>query len=291
MNWRAKWQKIGRRDWIEVRDAWIAVTPDFPDVGARPDPGLEDLQPLLGISISNDRVRHQDVAGLRANALWESLFLFHKCSHTLLASQRLGLSGMHSWCLFNAYHSAFLGARGLMALLGVSFPRLNGDQVMIDLYPPGEKPRNHKILAWHPFDEFLAIRLQKFEHRQLWEAFQRVLKMSSVSLWDDAISHELISLKHGDIAPSRNRFLYRNNFWPLDDLICDGTPEEFEGLCDDDLDADGGGFLLSLSFEIYRLFECLIKDLSLYSVPIQEQYEGSRCFDRDHADLRLLARS
>src|SRR4051812_11134992 len=124
---RSKWQNIGRREWNQIRDSWLGYVPRFESVGSRPDPGLDKLPPLLQLTISTqgaDRV--SDVTGLRTTLLWEAVFLFHKCAHTYLAALRLGHAGMQSWSLFNAYHSAYLGARSLMALLGVGLPNLAG---------------------------------------------------------------------------------------------------------------------------------------------------------------------
>ena len=107
MSLKNKLDKIPRRKWDELRDAWIADVPTFPRIGARPDPGLEKLEPLQSLQLpkaDGKPIRLGDVPGIRKNALWEAVFLFHKCSHANLAAQRLGEGGMHSWCMFNAYH-------------------------------------------------------------------------------------------------------------------------------------------------------------------------------------------
>ena len=135
MSRASRFQNLGSRNWEEVRDSWLEHVPSFPGIGAPPDPGLEHLNSLLEIRTSSNWERFADVRGLRANTLWEAVFLFHKCSHINLAAQRLGRQGMHSWCLFNGYHAAYLGAKGIMALLGVALPMLAGPQVAIDLYP------------------------------------------------------------------------------------------------------------------------------------------------------------
>jgi hypothetical protein len=75
MSLERKWDKIRRRDWDNVRDAWIAHIPIFPSLGAAPDPGLEQLAPLLAADIPEigdlpDRVA--DVDGMRRNVLWEA---------------------------------------------------------------------------------------------------------------------------------------------------------------------------------------------------------------------------
>lgn len=281
---RPKLQNFGKRDWEEIRDAWLANIPIIPSMGARPDPSLEHLQPLLDIPLptwDQGHGRFPDVAGLRSLTLWEAVFLFHKCSHTHLAAQRLGRDGMHSWCLFNAYHSAYLGARGVMALLGVALPELNGRQVGIDLYPEPEpigKKKAAQRLGLSKFQDFLLVPLPTLKQRDLWEAFQRVMRMANVTRWDAGIYEALLVLDHEKITPSRNWFLYKAQHWPLDDLMSDILPSDLAGLVGAELDTGDPGFLLRLSCSVYRIFEQLMSDLAKYSANIRTQLEASRCF-------------
>src|SRR6185437_9153919 len=134
-DWKKVWKRFDARGWNDLKNAWIAAIPSAIELGSKPDPGLEDFSSLVDLAPSNWlTARSQNVAGLRSNALLEGVYLFQKCSHTSLAAQRLASAGMHSWCLFNAYHSAYLGAKGILAFLGVAFPVLNGSQVAIDLF-------------------------------------------------------------------------------------------------------------------------------------------------------------
>jgi hypothetical protein len=286
MSWRPKWQNFRRRDWEPIRDAWLANTPTFPAVGAHPDPGLEQLVPLLGIDIPENHDRYLDVPGLRTMVLWEAVFLFHKCAHTNLAAQRLGQQGMHSWCLFNAYHSAYLGAKGIMALLGVALPNLKGRQVAIDLYPEPSGKKGARVLGSRQFEDFLIVRLKPLEQRYLWEAFQRVIRMSDAGCWDIRLREELLDLSYEAITPPRNHFLYQAHFWPLNDLILDTAHGDLIALFGTELDIDHRGFLLRLSFSVYRLFEQLMNDLAEHSSVIKEQVDGSRFLsDREIPEL------
>jgi hypothetical protein len=270
---RAKMQNVRRREWSEIRDSWLEYIPSFPGIAARPDPGLEHLQPLLDIGTPEGRF--PDVPGLRSQTLWEAVFLFHKCAHTNLAAQRLGLQGMHSWCLFNAYHSAYLGARGTMALLGVALPELKGRQVAVELFPEPLKKKKKSGLA-PPSREFMIIQLGKLEQRDLWEAFQRVIRMSNATCLEPDLRQGLLDVAHEKISPPRNRFLYRASYWPLGDLAVDVKPPDMTGLFGEELDTEDAGFLLRLSFSVYRLFEQLMSDLASYSGSVKEQLNASR---------------
>jgi hypothetical protein len=272
--WRRLWKQFRERRWDDVRDSWVEHIPSFGKVASRPDPGLENLPELLSIARDEPVARHEDVYGLRTNALWEAMFLFHKCSHTNLAAQRLASQGMHSWCLFNAYHSAYLGAKGIMTLLGVPLPNLSGNQVGLDLFPEPEKKRLVKPVR---FDEFLIVRLPKLDQRRMWQGFQRLLKMCRTQCWDDSLRKEIINVAYSAISPPRNYFLYKSHYWPLEDLASDATGDELSAMMTPELDAENDGFLLRLSFLVYLFFQQLISDLAKYSPVIRVQLEASRC--------------
>jgi hypothetical protein len=276
-NWKLTWKKFPERTWEDLRDAWISHVPTSLATCAKPDPGLENLPDLLQLVPTWAPVRLTDVAGLRTNAVWEALYLFHKCSHTNLAAQRLALLGMHSWGLFNAYHSAYLGAKGIMALLGVALPNLKGTQVAIDLFPePQNQRKKHRPSGGVRFDEFVVLRLNQLDQRRIWQGLQRLLRVTQAQCWKDVLSREITSVKYAAIAPPRNHFLYKANYWPLDDLAADMSGTALNAMIVPELDADADGFLLRLSFLVYHLFEMLINDLAQYSPVVMEQVEASR---------------
>jgi len=161
-----------------------------------------------------------------------------------------------------------------MALLGVSLPELKGRQVAIDIYPPPSKKK--RTIGTSQFNEFIIVPLFPLDQRDLWEAFQRVLNMSDATCWDIDIRQQLLDLDHLRITPPRNRFLYRAQHWPLNDLISDRLPPDLRGLVGTELEVDDAGFLLRLSFAVYRLFEQLMSNLADYSAVIRTQLEGSR---------------
>lgn len=280
---KSPWHHFREREWTEIRDAWLEDIPTFPQVGAIPDPGLENLSSLMTIdlpAINPPYKRHADVEGVRRNALWEAVFLFHKCSHTHLAAQRLGQLGMHSWCMFNAYHSAYLGARGIIATLGIALVTIQGNQTGIDLFIQPEsntKQKALRALASRRFQEFLIVRFPSLiEQRNLWQGLQRILKISTIGHVDQRLIDEVLGLSYESISPPRNRFLYKAPFWPLADLMDDARVEEMEHLVGIKLDVELEGFLLNLSFFVYRIFEQLMEDLVRQSEILRAQIDASR---------------
>jgi hypothetical protein len=275
---RHKWQKFVKRNWVEIRASWVGNMPTFPALGSPPDPGLDHLPTLLAVPLpdKDKSDRFQDVDGLRRNALWEAVFLFHKCSHTHLAAQRIGQQGMHSWSLFNAYHSAYLGARGLMALLGVPILLLgSGGQIAIDLFPEPIKKKG--ALPSPLFQEFLIVRLPTLDQRYLWEAFQRVLRMTTATCWDAKLRDDLLDLDFKDFSRPRNKYLYNAAFWPpRGDLLSDLLLADFNTSFGATLVIADEGFLLRLCFSVYRLFEQLMTDLASQSAIIKAEVDASR---------------
>jgi hypothetical protein len=84
----------------------------------------------------------------------------------------------------------------------------------------------------------------------------------------------------------RNAFLYKAAFWPGKDLLVDGSDDEFTRFIGTGLNEEDEGFLLRLSFDVYRLFEQLITNLAEEAGPIRVQLSESRIIsDPTVADL------
>jgi hypothetical protein len=124
--------------------------------------------------------------------------------------------------------------------------------------------------------EFIVIRLPQLDQRFIWQAFLRVLRISDTDCWDMDIRKELVAIAYDKFASQRNHFLYKASFWPLDDLITDSGLPEFRALIGTKLLPGEHGFLVRLSFCVYRLFEQLMRDLSNQSEIIKAQFEASR---------------
>jgi hypothetical protein len=163
-----------------------------------------------------------------------------------------------------------------MALLGVALPNLRGRQVALDLFPEVSRQKATRPLGTTLFEEFLIVRLHKIEQANLWQGFQRVLRMAVAPCLNAKLCEELLLASHEEFSRSRNRFLYKVPFWPLEDLTVDANSADLLGLVGTELDVDSKGFLLRLSFSVYHLFEQLIGDLGEYSATVKEQVTRSR---------------
>lgn len=263
--------------------------PHFPYPGAAPTPGLDRLETLRQIARPGTRAPFGDDDGpVRSNLLAEAVFLFHKCAHTHLAAQRLGTKGMHSWCLFNAYHSAYLGARGVMALLGIGLPLVDSEQFLIDVFPQPTARKDQQRLAagkWR-FSIYDVVHFPHypFKQEEVWEAFCRIVHVSNVQCWRGTAYDELRKLSDSAITRPRNVFLYAPTHWPLKDLLEDASGDAFAELFEGELDIRERGFLLRLSCDVYVLFQSLMVDLAKESGPIRLELEASRIAKRPKAD-------
>ncbi|HWE52752.1 MAG TPA: hypothetical protein VG273_23365 [Bryobacteraceae bacterium] len=277
--WKRVWKRFTGRSWADLKGVWIGAVPTTIEIGSKPDPGLDDLSALIDLTPSDWlNARCQNTSGLRPNALLEALYLFQKCSHTSLAAQRLASVGMNSWCLFNAYHSAYLGAKGILALLGVAFPVLNGTQVAVDLFPEPEKKQSRNDLKENGrrFDDFLIMRFPKLDQRRMWQALHRLLRVCDVGCWDGTMVSEILGVRYDEVTPPRNHFLYKVTYWPLNDLMADEVGVDLGSMVRQSLDVATDGFLLRLSLLVHRLLERMVNDLAASSPVIKVQLDASR---------------
>jgi hypothetical protein len=123
------------------------------------------------------------------------------------------------------------------------------------------------------------------DQRRVWEGLQRVLRLADVQCWDDWLRQEILDLNYEAVTPPRNAFLYKVQYWPLEDLLVDAPADRLKSLLVRELDVSDPGFLLHLSFSVFRLFEQLISDLAAYSGVIKQQLEASRCLDTELPEL------
>ena len=273
---KSRWQQISSRNWEDIAAAWVDAAASIPDISQKPDPGLERLPGLLSLDGESPK-RHDDVEGLRIQCFWESLYLYSKCDHAMSASQRLASIGMASWSNFNAYHSAYLGARGILGLLGVPLPNLAGRQVFLDLFPAAErKSTKYRGVGPSLVREFLIKNVPKLDQRAVWACLQRVLRVSKVQVWNVEFAMALDGFEDSEITPPRNHFLYKPAYWLFDDLLQD-LPTDYDWLeLSDPIVATDRSFLLWLCFVVHNLFTALVKDLASQSELINQYLQESR---------------
>lgn len=261
MSDKARWKQISDRRWKDIAPVWIEVATAIPDFFSKPDPGLDKLPGLLSLECEKLKL-HADVPGLRTQVFWDAIYLYAKCDHAKVAAERLADVGMPSWAMFNAYHSAYLGARCMLWLLGVPLPDLAGRQVFLDLFPE-EDPKARKRRGSKPlvYQEFLVKDIGKLDQRGVWDCLQRVMRKSVVDFWDKGLVERIQCIDVSSLTPPRNHFLYKAGYWIFDDLIQDMPPGYEWMVVNNPVNAGDQSFLLWLCYVVHKMLTELIKDL------------------------------
>lgn len=273
---KARWQQISRRRWEDISPVWIDVASTIPKLVAKPEPGLEKLPGLL--ALGNEPLGlHEDVSGLRMQTFWDAAYLYTKCDHAKVAAERLAGAGMASWAMFNAYHSAYLGARCMLWLLGVPLPNLAGRQVLLDLFPEEDskvrKRRGNRPLV---YETFLLKNIDKLDQRAVWDCLQRVMRISSVGCWDSGLIDKIKRIDSASLTPPRNHFLYKAGYWIFDDLVHD-MPAGYQWMVlSDPISTIDKSFLLWLCFAVHRVLTELLQDLMQSSLLIEKCIAATR---------------
>jgi hypothetical protein len=265
-------QKLRGRDWNAVREAWLSYIPSFPYAGARPEESSDSLLEAQGFSPPLDSPhRMEEIPGIRSSVLWESVCMYQKAKHARTAAADLKIAGYETWSLFNHYHSAYLAAKGLMYLLGVTVPLVKSKRFLLDIYAPPENDRSGKRIAVASLTDFMSIPLPGLDQHQLWAWFQRLLASARSVPWDKTIAREIhLITESRDFVRQRNGLLYRPGMWVADDLIAPlnepwPTPLQYG------LDVELPDFLESLSDHVHSIFDAAIADISKTSSPIRTQ--------------------
>jgi hypothetical protein len=230
----------------------------------KPVPGLEKLRTLLELELTEAVAKFADVQGLRSNAAAEAFYLYHKAANAKASTESLSNEGLQSWSMFNAYHCAFLAAKGILALFGISLAHLNR-QVVIDLFPePLTRASRNRPVGQPEASDFAVLPVARLDQQDVWLLLQRMINVTKVECWDGGLVKQLKKLDHTKVTPPRNHFLYKAIYWPLEDLTrtLPFSENRFLGY---ELDEAAEGFLLMLSFTTFKLLEDLLNDLAVAS--------------------------
>ena len=273
-------QRLKGRDWDALREAWLSYIPPFSGLGAIPDQSSDDLLDVQGFSPSlHQPERTSQVAGVRSSVLSEAICLYQKAKNTNYAARHLHDRGLETWSLFNYYHSAYLGAKGIMYLLGVTVPLLNNKRWILDVFAAPENDRSGKKIKPDSLTDFMSIPLPGLDQHQLWAWFQRVLASTRSAPWDRELAKDIHLIGASrDMTRQRNGLLYRPPFWIASDLlqplaVPSAIPETYG------LDADDPEFLSSLCGHVHLIFDSLLQDLGKLSLPVRLQMEAALKFE------------
>ena len=268
-------QKLRRRSWENIIESWVSSSPTIDIVGGKPDPGVSNLElQIQDADPKQEDWRGATPPGLRANVLLESIYLAHKSGHLLRASEMHGRHGMNTWALVSAYHSAFVGAKSILGLQGVFLTEYKSRPVILDLFPEEERSRPRKrpqsiskLSGDFKADEVALIFYATNEaHRALWLIFERVLNITSSLPCSQNMLASLKSVDWQNVSRPRNHLIYRNKYWPYDDLHYPCSNIKFcrkhlRDIEKNGLSADDEDFLFMLALIIFHYCQLLLEDI------------------------------
>jgi hypothetical protein len=273
---KAELQRLRRRDWPALREAWLPYVPSLPAPGIFTEQSSEELLDVQSFSPSLDGVsRSEQIEGVRSSVLSESMMLYQKAKHSWFAAKRLHEEGLETWSLFNKYHSAYLGAKGIMYLLGVTVPLLNSKRWIVDIFAAPDDDRSGKRIKPGSLTDFMAIPIPGLDQHQMWAWFQRVLASTTSMPWDAKLGRDIHLIQSSrDITRQRNGLLYKPTYWIANDLFAPlpsplTLPEKYG------LDVSSSEFLAALSDHVQSIFDALILDMAQVSLPIRRQMDSA----------------
>lgn len=278
MNIRSACKKIQDREWATVTACWLDFLPAIGWPGTAPDPGVTELVAnagIEGLDIGGTPV--EDIPGLRQNTLWEAIFLFQKAAHVLRATEHHVRLGYRSWSLFEGYHAALMSAKATLGLLGVATPQPEGRQLVVDLFPQPKRSRRSRSPG-RRFKAsgyvFNAYKMPPLQHSETWQLVHRILRVSVVNVWSpEAVEHALHTSPER-ISRIRNRLLYNNVFWPLNDIVDPSLDVGFGiPVADVPISEEDEAFLLRYAFVMCYLAFALFHDLSIKAPVLRRDLE------------------
>lgn len=289
--------RLSARSWDDIEGKWLSYLTDFAQGPITPvnslteHPGLKDAVK----DTPNTGELRGEIPNYRPAVLREAIFLLHKSGHVLGAAETHAQSGLPSWSLSSAYHSAFFSLKSLLAFLGVTFPHDESNkQIMVDIW--AGPPKGSRKQKFTEQIEMQFVRMPRLEHREMWILFRRALRVTTVEHWDDRITNALISVEPKEFSRQRNVLHYSNHLWLFDDLFDYLNDDRFEDLSESekqlsDLVPTNPNFSMAVAFAMFHMTLGLFQSLTLMAPILQPELDhiATTLENHRHPYFRLIA--
>ena len=206
---RPKLQEIISRKWDDLREQWFIHIPTFGAPGRPPEFEISQTDSLNDIvkEVPEDGHLLCEVAGIRSSILHEGIFLLHKAFNVARSAESNIKNGLLTWSLSSGYHSAFFASKSIMCFLGVSYFEINNSSYLIDTWISQNTSKKVKSIKGLEVDNTVKIiTIPRLLHYQVWQIFQRILRISSVNIWSPFMISFLKNLNSKDLLA--NEMLY-----------------------------------------------------------------------------------
>jgi hypothetical protein len=292
-------KKIQARDWDSIVLKWAAYIPEFTTPGDSPPFELTKFGGLLDVysRAAADKVEYrEEVALLRQEILREGIYLIHKSIHVSAAALLHVENGFKSWALSNAYQSSFFAVKGILALLGLSFPRMS-KILMIDCFPKDEELSKSALKKGRiPKVDIRFNVLNELSHVEYWQILQRIIRVSNIPCWQPNILEYIKHLPPEKFVQERNSLHYKNHYWtfPKDlfNVLLDrtfGIDPELLAEYGDVMDNCEHQYDLFINYTLILLALKLVSGIATLSADISEEYNLMLATIRNGFHFRMLS--
>jgi HEPN domain len=216
-----KLKRIEKKNWSFISSKWLSFLPLIDQAGSPPIDSLNDnphlAQSIIGLGYDGEK--KEDIKQIRPFLFHEGIFLLHKATNVLEASESNFIEGFPTWSLSSGYQSSFFAAKSILAFMGVAFPRISGSDCIIDVWPlPEDLTSKQKKMGIEPDILVKMIKEHPIQHFHVWKILQRIVNTSdiNVDLWPN--SYIEFIMKIDDFSFQRNVLHYSNYKWILSDI-------------------------------------------------------------------------
>lgn len=212
--------------------------------------------------------KREAIPSIREVLFGEGLRLAEKAFHVLGCSESDAHKGNRSWSLCSAYQAGLFASKALLALCGIGFVEINGRTLVVDIFPdPVKEAEDYKEATF-------SYVSHRFDHRAVWQLFQRVLAVTVDAPWPKEAVDKLKEIEDKHFAKHRNDIQYRNTHWPFEDLFAFLTDGDFGQIAhwnagSDDLDFDRPDISIVVAFYILKMNLALLNELGIASAKLR----------------------
>lgn len=279
-------EKIGNRDWIEVKNYWqnFISTPEFPITNFQYNDSLDDKLNTVSDNIkatekkTTIRDHFEILNGIQEKIFMESIFLLYKSINSLKSAQSCQYAGYKTWSMSNYYQSCFFSLKSILNLLGVHYTRTkNNNDIIIDLIPSYKRINKSELTQKRKVFECRIIITKQLKHYEQWSIFQKAVTYTKNLDLTEFLCSAIRKLKPKDFAETRNNIIYHNLYWLFPDLKSEIIDMDF-GLINLDISKIeeqiyNKSFIVILSYLLFDYCISLFSQLSTVSNNFKQEFD------------------
>ena len=267
-------EKIGQKDWKEVKNYWqnflyllefplseLDYSEDFKYTLKNIASEIKELEEKSSI-----RDHYFQIDGIQIKSFSDSIILFYKGLNAIKSAQCDQLSGYKTWSINNYYQSSYFTIKSLMNLLGVCYLRTEDNiDLLIDLLPHYKKISKAQFLRNRAAHECQIQIVKQLEHWQNWRILQKVIRYLKNPPFNNGF-FKLFNFPPKTYAKHRNNIIYYNNIWSFHDLKYEIFDRDYGLVNFDEIDIDtivnDEYFTIIIAYQLLFILFGLFQELS-----------------------------